>query len=84
MKLQDGNFQLQNVGSSRCLTAEKEGILIDQWECVGEAAAPHQTWRIFKSYEVNFEVWGEDSQNIDIKSEGNIKCKWFANLIKWI
>lgn len=47
--IQDGHFQIQNVGSSKCLTAENGGTYTDQWDCLGESAAPHQTWQIVQS-----------------------------------
>jgi len=44
--LQRGSFQLQLKSSGRCLTAEGGGTYMDQWDCLGTAAAPHQSWAI--------------------------------------
>ena len=44
----DGPYQLKNIHSNKCLTMEGvAGVnqYLDQWDCEGQTAAPHQTWR---------------------------------------
>lgn len=43
---QDSSFQLKSEQSSKCLTAEGDGSYMDQWDCLGSDAAPHQSWMI--------------------------------------
>lgn len=32
--------------TGKCLTAEGGGTFLDQWDCVGTGAAPHQSWTL--------------------------------------
>lgn len=36
--------------TGKCLTAEGGGTYLDQWDCVGTDAAPHQSWTIDRVY----------------------------------
>lgn len=42
------NFQLQNVGSSKCLSTD-DGTHSYQWDCLDESMAKHQSWQIVRS-----------------------------------
>lgn len=39
-------FQLQLKQTGKCLTADGGGTYLDQWDCLGTDAAPHQSWTI--------------------------------------
>lgn len=44
--LQGSSFQLQLKQTGKCLTAEGGGTYVDQWDCIGTSAAPHQSWTL--------------------------------------